>query len=367
MQPVVSQLSDLSDWQNQLQQAVQRAVSYLRQRQSADGQFVSYCALDLPMQGWRYTDSAVFPTALVAHSLLHVPASAETDLILTRATDFFRNQMNHGGLWNHFTNIHHLRHLCPLDIDDTACVSAILQARGVNCPVPTNKPLILANRNSKGLFYSWFLLRPRWVANRTFWRVAAQELLHPLKSILFWYGVEAKRNDVDAVVNANALYYLGAIPETQAVISFLLRVIANEEEGTCDLWYLDIFFVYYSFTRCYYAGITQLEPLRQPIITRILAQAQPDGRLGKTLVDTAWAVCTLINLQCYPPELEPAVSYILQAQEVTGEWPRWLVYYGGPKRLLGWGSEEITTAFCMEALTRYSALKREQGRVLKVS
>ncbi|TGE25352.1 hypothetical protein E5K00_09240 [Hymenobacter aquaticus] len=357
MQPEPLPLAPVASAPSDLNPAIERALTYLHRRQLADGQFAVYCALELPMQGWRYADSAVFPTALVAHCLLHAEKqSALADEMLSQATEFMRNQMNHGGLWNHFTNLHHLRHLCPLDIDDTACVSAVLRARGVACPVPTNVPLILANRNDEGLFYSWFLLRLRWVPNRTFWRVAARELLHPVKSLLFWRGVEASRNDVDGVVNANALYYLGDIPETQPVIAFLLRIIAQKQEGTCDLWYLDPFFVYYSFTRCYHAGITQLEPMRQPIIDRILAQAKPDGRLGETLADTAWAVCSLLNLGSYPAELVPAVRYIQQTQGEHGEWPRWLLYYGGPKRLLGWGSEELTTAFCLEALVRYQAL-----------
>ncbi|RSK45175.1 hypothetical protein EI291_18870 [Hymenobacter rigui] len=287
---------------------------------------------------------------------MHIQEEPLADQILTQATKFLRDQMNYGGLWNHFTNYHRFRHLCPLDIDDTSCVSALLRARGIACPVPTNIPLILANRNDEGLFYSWFLLRFRWVKNRTFWRVTLPELLRPIQSLLFWYGVEASRNDVDGVVNANALYYLGDIPDTQPVIEYILRIIAENKEHDCDLWYRDSFFVYYFFTRNYYAGITKLEPLRAPIISRILAQAKPDGRLGETLADTAWAVCSLLNLHSNPPEIEAAVRYILQAQAEHGSWARWLLYYGGPKRILGWGSEEMTTGFCLEALARYRKL-----------
>ena len=48
------------------------------------------------------------------------------------------------------------------------------------------------------------------------------------------------------------------------------------------------------------------------------------------------------------------VSETWDAQgEAPGHWPRWLLYYGGPKLLLGWGSEEMTTGFCLEALARY--------------
>jgi len=338
-----------------LDQAIARALAYLQQHQFPNGEFAAYVASDAPMQGWTRPDSTVFPTVLIASSLLHLANTPEADAIITQACHFLRYQMNHGGVWNHFTEFHRYRRLCPLDVDDTACISALFRARGIDCPTPSNVPLLLANRNDEGLFFSWFLLRLRWVRNRTFWRITLPELLRPVQSLLFWYGVEAHRDDIDGVVNANALYYLGDIPETRPVIAFLLRIIAENREADCDLWYRDPFFVYYFFTRCYHAGVHALEPLRQPIVDRILARARPDGRLGDTVADTAWAVCSLLNLRSYPPQLETAVAYLLQTQEAPGHWPRWLLYYGGPKLLLGWGSEEMTTGFCLEALARYRA------------
>ncbi|RYU79427.1 prenyltransferase/squalene oxidase repeat-containing protein [Hymenobacter persicinus] len=339
-----------------LDQPIERALSYLHQHQLRDGQFVAYTAGDAPMQGWISTDNTIFPTTVVGHCLLPVAEHPLANEILNGATRFLQAEMNYGGLWNHFSTNHRMRNLCPLDIDDTACASALLRARNIDCPVPTNVPLFLVNRNDEGLFYSWFLMRLRWIPSRTFWQITVRELLRPVKSLLFWYHVEANRNDVDGVVNANALFYLGDRPETQPIIAFLLRIIATNQEHDCDLWYRDPFFVYYVFTRCYHSGITKLEPLRQPIVDRILAQAKPDGRLGETLVDTAWAVCSLLNLGSQPAELAPAVEYILQAQGTNGEWPRWLVYYGGPKKVVGWGSEELTTGFCLEALVRYRQL-----------
>ncbi|WP_156126303.1 hypothetical protein [Hymenobacter sp. DG25B] len=113
------------------------------------------------------------------------------------------------------------------------------------------------------------------------------------------------------------------------VIAYLLRIIAEHKEANCDLWYRDAHFVYNFFTRAYFSGIHKLEPLRQPIIERILASARPDGHLGDTLTDTAWVVSSLLNLRSYPPELTAATRYLLAAQQATGEWPRWLLYYGG--------------------------------------
>ncbi|WP_400191912.1 hypothetical protein [Hymenobacter sp. B81] len=338
-----------------LDAAISRGLDYLQQHQYPNGEFCVYCAADAPMLGWTLPDSAIFPTALIAGSLLHLADDPRADAMLALSTDFFQYQMAHGGLWNHFTLLHRWRYLCPLDVDDTCCISAVLRARGLGWPPPGNEPLLLANRTRQGLFYSWFLLRPRWNANRTYWRVTLPELLRPLQSIKFWYGVEANRNDVDGVVNANALYYLGERPETQPIIDFLLRIIAEGREADCDLWYRDAPIVYYFFARTYPLCPTRLEPLRQPIIDRICAAAKPDGRLGETVVDTALSVCALLSLQAAPPELAGAVAFLLQTQERPGHWPRWLVYYGGPKKRMGWGSEEITTAFCLEALARYRA------------
>jgi hypothetical protein len=341
-------------------QAIARGLAYLHQHQYPNGEFCSYCSADAPMQGWCLPDSAVFPTALIAGSLLFLAEAPQADEMLTRATGFFQYQMHRGGLWHHFTELHRWRHLCPLDVDDTACISDILRSRGIACPRPSNLPLLLANRTPQGLFYSWFLLRPRWNTNLSHWRITLPELLRPIKSLLFWHNVEAHRNDVDGVVNANALYYLGDRPETQPVIDFLLRIIAEGQETDCDLWYRDAHIVYYFFSRNYFRGISRLEPARQPVIARILAAARPDGRLGDTVVDTALAVCTLLNWRVEPPELGPAIDFLLRAQQPNGEWPRWLVYYGGPKKLMGWGSEEMTTAFCLEALARYRALPLAQ-------
>jgi hypothetical protein len=341
----------------EVEAGISRGLQYLLHHQFPNGEFAAYIAADVPMQGWTIPDSCVFPTALIGNCLLALQDRPAADHVLTRATEFLRYQMFHGGVWNHFTRLHHFYRLCPFDSDDTACVSALLRARGIECPRPSNVPLLLANRTREGLFYTWFLLRASWIRHRTFWRITLPELLYPLRSLLFWYKVEASRHDVDGVVNANVLYYLGDIAETQPVIAYLLRIIAEHREATCDLWYLDSFFVYYAFTRCYHTGISKLEPLREPIVQRILARAQPDGRLGDTLLDTAWAIISLLNLRSYPPELDAAVGYLLRAQCPGGEWPRWLLYYGGPKRLQGWGSEEMSTAFCLEALGRYQQLR----------
>ena len=81
-------------------------------------------------------------------------------------------------------------------------------------------------------------------------------------------------------------------------------------------------------------------------------------------MDTALGCCTLMNIGYFGPELKKGIEYILRAQQGMGNWARWAFYYGGPKKKAAWGSEELTTGFCIEALTRYqSYLSKESSNV----
>ena len=74
------------------------------------------------------------------------------------------------------------------------------------------------------------------------------------------------------------------------------------------------------------------------------------------MADTALAACTLLNFNYTGIELTKAVSYIIRYQQESGEWERRRIYYMGPSKIVGSGSEELTTAFCLEALERYRTL-----------
>jgi hypothetical protein len=77
--------------------------------------------------------------------------------------------------------------------------------------------------------------------------------------------------------------------------------------------------------------------------------------IGKSIVETALAVSSLLNFNHTCPEIGLAVDFLLRSQNESGNWPRWVFYYGGPKRLSTWGSEELTTALCLEALSRQAS------------
>lgn len=337
----------------QIEDSISKGIDYLFHHQYPNGEFCVYLSGDDAMQDWNLPESSIFPSALIGSSLLFLKNNTKVEEILTRTAFFLRYQMGRGATWNHYGNFHPYRSICPQDADDTACVSSFLLKRNINFPKQQNISLLLHNRRKDGLFYTWFTFHFQWNSNTTYWRLILKELLHPVKTFFFWKKLECTRNDVDTVVNANVLYYLGNNKETQPVIELLLRTINENRESDCDKWYRNIFTVYYFITRNYYAGITQLEPLKEKIIRRILLKWNKDGSFGEGLTDTAFAVCTLLNLNYSGVELKKAIYFIMQSQKTTGNWERWRIYYGGPKKIFGFGSEELTTAFCLEALERY--------------
>jgi hypothetical protein len=158
---------------------------------------------------------------------------------------------------------------------------------------------------------------------------------------------------VDAVVNANILYYLGKRKETDAIIHHLIHVIKENKEDDCDKWYRSTLIVYYFISRNIPAGISELKEIQPELIKRILSKSLKNGSFGDSELETAVAISSLIFLKYHGPEVEHGINHLIKTQSERGNWKRWGVYFSGKKKLQCWGSEELTTAFCLEALALY--------------
>jgi hypothetical protein len=74
-----------------------------------------------------------------------------------------------------------------------------------------------------------------------------------------------------------------------------------------------------------------------------------DGSFG-TPLSTALAASVLQTFAPDSPALVKAIEYILGRQQNDGSWEA-CPFYCGEREF--WGSEELTTAFCIEVLARY--------------
>jgi hypothetical protein len=327
--------------------AVERAVRFLERSQLPDGAFRVYTSSAPDMSGACLDDASVFPTALIAHCLTFAPAAAAAR---QRAVGFLAKEMDRHGLWRHWTREHPQYAQLPPDLDDTSCASAVLAHAGR--PFPDNRRLLLANRRSDGRFLTWIIPRPR-LAAPAHMKVTLPQLVHLPTLWLFFRRTSASPADIDAVVNANVLHYLGPGAHRDRVARWLVQVLRDNREGQCDKWYENPFAIWYFFARALGATV----PEAGDIIEARIAAAEP-----ATSLDAALAVAALSSLG--RTVSIGLVARLLEAQLPDGAWPRAALYHGGRARLKDgrfgephpdtprWGSEELTTAFCVEALSR---------------
>lgn len=357
-------ITNTSTIEEKINQSIDLGINYLHSHQLPNGEFLFYMSGDDDMLGHNIcTESCVFPAALIGTCLLSLKESSQmVDEILKKSAEFLFYQMDKGGTWNHYTNLHRYRHLCPQDLDDTSCASYFLNEMAYNIPNHSIQKLMLDNRRKDGLFYTWITFRWLWNRNKLYWHYVFKELKYPIQSLIFWYKFVCTRYDVDAVVNANILYYLGKRAETKPIIDHLTRVIKENKEDVCDKWYLNTLTVYYFISRNFASGIHELEDVRPALISKIMAFYNKDNSFGRSDLENALAISSLINLDYKGIEVTKAVIELVNGQSKNGNWKRWGFYYGGVKQFC-FGSEELTTAFCLEALAIFK--KNNQLKPLK--
>jgi len=339
-------------------QAIEDGLRFLASRQLPSGQFpveLTYYDREVRTRAVRQ-DPAVFATAHIAYSLDFLPHQSARELV-SRTFPFFLHEMTGHGIWHYWNKAAdwpglNLYKFIPADLDDTASVSYLLSRHGV--PFPDNRPLMLLNRNRKGLFYTWFVLRPRLTMNIPYWRSLIGDITY-LRYGRFFY-THANYGDVDGVVNANVLLYLGERPETKPVVDWLIHLVEEGNEAAYDKWYPHPFMFYYALSRNVHEGTARFDTVTETIIDRIGLAAHADGRIGADELHTGLAVNTALNFRERtgngPTWLTPAIDYLLGRQLDSGGWPS-SPYYCTPGCDQTWGSEELTTGICLEALYRY--------------
>jgi hypothetical protein len=320
-----------------------KAIGFLERRQLANGEFEVLACNDEAMTQSCTTDPSVFPNALIAYCLASWPRAAD---VVARVRGFLLTEQDTFGLWRHWTSKHPRCAFLPPDLDDTSCAATAFTDD--DAEMASRRQLILANRNSEGLFHTWFAPRFRWTGLRHL-RTTLAQLRHPLTLHVFFKTTAARRHDVDAVVNANALLYLGDFPDRDIVIDYLLDVLRHRRESECDKWYSNHFVIWYFFSR----SLSRVSEAKE-MISRRISDAVPTNA-----IDRAMAINALLNCGQAPPA--ESIARLVDAQLEDGSWPRAALYFGGrlrrgisfgPRIAPFWGSAELTTAFCIEALSR---------------
>lgn len=306
-------------------EAVDGAIGFLCRSQLPYGEFRTYVSEHKNLRDCRF-DSSPFCTALVLYCLGFVKDARVQDMML-KGTRFLQEEMEPPGLWRYWSSRNPRHDLLPPDTDDTVCVSFVLRRHHPDLAADSNVRVLLDEVDERGLFHTWLGQIPAGLC----------------------------QNDVDSVVNANALLYLGdRRPETQVVSVYLNEIVAKDREEGSYMYYFDAMALYYMISRAYLNGCASLEACRDAVVGKVRARQQEhSGALDE--LTAALSVATLLNFAC--PDrtvLGQLTDFLVHRQREDGAWPA-IPLYGSPvdPRDGFFGSEELTTGFCVEALCRY--------------
>ncbi len=343
------------DRKAQVEAALDRAVDFLQARQLPHGEFATLLGRDRAMS-LAVPDSTVFTTAQLIHSLAFVE-SARTREMIRRAADFLRAERECGGLWRYWSSRNHRHARLGPDLDDTACASFALRRAGL--AAPDNLWAFRRARDAHGRFFTW--MRPGHlgrfdVFGRAALAVGAAQARRraartevPVSEDPRFVTMHIDPDDVDPVVNANVLLWLGERTETEAARRFVAETVLADPP-TFSRYYEDPLVLHYAVARASEEASPGLRALGPHIVGRIEARLDEDKALDP--LKTALAAASLAVFAPRSAALDRLVDSILAAQRPDGGWQA-CAYYNV------WGSEELTTGFCLETLARYSLANRD--------
>ncbi len=331
--------SSIAVSKNKIDVAISKALNFLAHNQLPYGEFKTYLSTDERMADNCVFDSSPFVTALILYciSFLKEPKVKE---ITQKAVQFLVEEKEIPGLWRYWSSRNPKHKKLPPDSDDTACIAYVLKQYYspllYSFFLGSNQKILLDNRNEQGLFYTWIVPSGH------------------------------NNNWVDSVVNANVLFYLGECDETKAVCDYLNNLVLSDREKGSDHSYLSDLYLYYFMSRAYFQGALSLKEAEDAVCNKTISWLQEDGSFGDDL-SSALAVGTLLNYQ-YEDDatIDRAIQSLVERQQEDGAWSKIAMWTGhfwtegagetGDWLVGYWGSEELTTAFCIEALAKYQLL-----------
>jgi hypothetical protein len=350
--------------------SVQNALQFIKAEQQESGIFYSVsgaalnCTNELledfsigEARGWTSIDQfSIFPTMLIGNALKNVNYRGVFDVVLNQIDNFLlKERHNLFWVWNHFNKNHRLFKMNPYDVDSTAIALEYLRDRGKISSQAEKRTLALFKDqlNSEGLFFTFFTFRGSLKCSWKSWMLFLRELKSPISTRIFWKRVEADRMDVDGIVNVNVLHYLGRIPECEKLVFYLKQELECGNELKFDKWYKSYSVIYYFVSRLNERNYPEFESVfsrwRQELMNFV---ESPDFNKEHEL-DVALYAVSMINLKMDRTYILPCIQHLIQNQQVSGSWRKKVFYFGGPKKIMGWGSEALTTAICLEALMKF--------------
>ncbi len=318
--------------QDKIDTSIDKALSFLKEHQLPSGEFPMNGSLSPEMTNSAY-ELEVFGSTFVLHALGLVKPDPAVNEMKNKTGAFLLANKEDPGVWRYWGKYSNI----PPDMDDTSTIVASLKENGI--PVEESGMDYAFNyRAPDGVFYT-FMNEEKWMNS--------SDIYYP------YY----KMNDIDPVVNANMAYALSLIGKPVPEVSvFLNGYIENKSFTERTIYYHIPYSQLYMFTRAYADGhVSDLKPSMPVVREYLLSMQKEDGSWGNEL-NTSLAAISLMNTGYKGKALDKAINHILKTQRDDGSWPERSFFVG---IMTYWGSEEVSTAFSIEALSKYNKLTDE--------
>lgn len=302
--------------------AIERGFDYLESAVDADGAWPSNLYLNLELTGPPQPERVPFVAALGHLSLEECPGPRSVRL-RDRTRAYLRSTMEYPGVWRYWPSL-------PPDLDDTAVCSLVV-GQHVWLALGRTLPTVFRQRDGKGRFRTWMAKGD----GTSTWE------------------------DIDSVVNANVVVWLGDREQTGQAQRWLRTLIDERREAGSSRYYPDTMDLYAALSRlgAEPAGVGGVFcGLSAVLADRIMSRRDRAGHFGDAQ-RTAQALSALDRLRAglSGGDATRAAEHLLETQCADGSWPSGLVWQGPPPPnppYAGFVSPALVTVYCMESLAR---------------
>ena len=343
-------------------ESIHKGLNYIVSRQTASGEFPSYISRDEDCVD-LHLDGTIFPSIVTGMTLkdiqrdFSVVDSTGLNQALNKLERFVLANQRYDSIWSFWNKTNLFFHLQPADIDDTVCASLFLQDKYP--AIAENKSIFSSLGKRNGMYHTWLVPRLRNVLSSAGRAHNARFRLHPLKMIQFFKSTEASYHDADLVVQANVLLYLGDCESTASVKQVIEEYILAGNDQLVDKWYHRHLYFLMLIAKCAAHNIQFSAECINQIKNQLHNTWSPQKLIyGADILDSAFAMTALSYLKVSVQK--EAITTLKDSQQEDGSWGNHILFYGGQQcrskaMHVGWTSESMTTAFCVEALLRSQA------------
>lgn len=309
--------------------SIQKGLEFLKTQQQSDGSFLTLSSPSYDSATHAISFHSTFTTSLILDCLHHIPAVLVRNHIIEKSVNFLHEQKNNQWTWNYWARGSKEEKTLPYpdDLDDTSCA------------------LVALYKSNPSAFNGSELAHFVTILTQLEIKVGG-----PYRTWIVPDTVDDIWKDVDLAVNANIGYFLSLFDISLPALEKFIET-SIKKNTLSSPYYASIFPILFFVARWYKGKHTAL------LIKRITTYQL--GECWGTDIQTALAISALMYLGYDMTALKRPIEFLQTSQKKDGSW-EWGAFYTGvnPNKDTSYyaGSQALTTAFCIQALSQYQEI-----------